>query len=71
MSSKKEKREARKHAEHVEHAAHLGSGERFKAVEESAKASGARDPAAVAAAEGRKKYGEEKMAQLAKAGKKK
>lgn len=69
--SKKERREARQHAENVEHKAPLGSGERFKALEESAKASGARDPAAVAAAEGRKKYGEEKMAQMSKAGKKK
>ena len=35
----------------------LGSGERFDAVERGAKASGARDPAAVAAAVGRQKYG--------------
>lgn len=48
----------------------LGSGARFKAVEASAKASGARNPAAVAAAAGRKKYGAKKMAQLAAKGKK-
>lgn len=34
----------------------------FKAVEESAAKSGARNPAAVAAAVGRKKYGEKAMA---------
>lgn len=47
----------------------LGSGARFKAVEKSA--SGARDPAAVAAAVGRKKYGAKKMAKMAAAGRKK
>lgn len=50
-------------------AARLGSGARFKAVEASASASGARNPAAVAAAAGRKKYGASKMASLASAGK--
>lgn len=49
----------------------LGEGSRFKAVEAAAKAGGARDPAAVAAAIGRKKYGAKKMAQLAAAGRKK
>ena len=39
----------------------LGQGGRFAAVEASAKASGARNPAAVAAAAGRKKYGQKKM----------
>ena len=48
----------------------LGTGARFKAVEESARKSGARDPAAVAAAAGRKKYGQAKMAQLSKKGRK-
>lgn len=46
----------------------LGSGARFKAVEESAKKSGASDPAAVAAAVGRKKYGAKKMEHLAEKG---
>lgn len=49
----------------------LGSGARFKAVEKSAAASGARDPAAVAAAAGRVKYGNKKMAKLAATGRKK
>jgi len=48
----------------------LGSGKRFEEIEEEAQASGARDPAAVAAAVGRKKYGAKKMAHLAAAGRK-
>ena len=50
-------------------AAKLGSGARFKAVERSAAKSGARDPAAVAAAAGRAKYGQAKMTALSEAGK--
>ncbi len=49
----------------------LGSGARFKAIEQKAAASGARNPAAVAAAAGMKKYGVKKMTKLAVAGKKK
>lgn len=49
----------------------LGTGERFKKVEASARKSGARDPAAVAAAAGRKKYGAKKMASMAAKGRKK
>lgn len=48
----------------------LGSGSRFKAVAAEAKAHGAKDPDAVAAAVGRKKYGAKKMAKMAAAGKK-
>lgn len=48
----------------------LGSGERFKQVEAQARKYGARNPAAVAAAVGIKKYGKKKMAQLAAAGRK-
>ena len=44
--------------------------EGFKAVEESAKESGASDPAAVAAAAGRKKYGKEAFQNAAAKGKK-
>lgn len=51
--------------------AKLGSGSRFKAVEASAKKSGAKNPAAVAASAGIKKYGVSKMEKLAQAGKKK
>lgn len=46
----------------------LGSGERFKAVEKSAESSGARNPAAVAAAAGRSKYGNKKMSRMAASG---
>lgn len=48
----------------------LGGGGRFAKVEAAARASGARNPAAVAAAAGRKKYGAEKMAKMAAAGRK-
>lgn len=48
----------------------LGQGGRFAAVEASARASGARDPAAVAAAVGRKKYGKKKFAALGAKGRK-
>lgn len=46
----------------------LGSGKRFAAIERKAAASGATNPAAVAASIGRKKYGAKKMAKLAGAG---
>ena len=49
----------------------VGSGKRFAAIEKAAKASGASDPAAVAASIGRKKYGNKKMAEMAAKGKKK
>lgn len=48
----------------------LGSGARFKKVEEEAKKSGAKNPAAVAAAVGIKKYGVKKMEKMAQKGKK-
>ena len=46
----------------------LGSGARFKAVERSAAASGARNPAAVAAAAGIRKYGVHRMQEMAQKG---
>lgn len=50
----------------------LGTGARFKALTRSIAAQGnADDPAAVAASIGRKKYGAEKMAKMAAAGRKK
>lgn len=48
----------------------LGGGGRFKQVEDKARANGASNPAAVAAAVGRKKYGAKKMAKMASAGRK-
>jgi hypothetical protein len=47
----------------------LGQGGRFKKIEEEAKKSGAKNPAAVAAAAGIKKYGEKKMVKLEQKGK--
>ena len=49
----------------------LGEGSRFKAVAKSAKAAGAKDPDAVAAAVGRKKHGAAKMAKMAAKGRRK
>ena len=47
----------------------LGSGARFKALEKKIAAKGdVRDPGAVAAAIGRKKYGKAKFQKLAKKG---
>lgn len=52
--------------------ARLGSGKRFEKLKNKlAHEKGIRDPAAVVAAAGREKYGNKKMASLAKAGKKK
>jgi len=65
------RRVVRKNAAKVEKTAKLGSGKRFAAIEKSAAASGARNPAAVAAAAGRKKYGSKKMTAMAVKGKKK
>lgn len=48
----------------------LGSGKRFKALEKKIAAKGdVQDPSAVAAVIGRKKYGADKMASMAKVGK--
>lgn len=46
----------------------LGGGGRFAQVEDKIAASGAKNPAAIAAIMGRKKYGAKKMAQMAAAG---
>jgi hypothetical protein len=47
----------------------LGSGKRFAKVEAAAAKSGAKNPAAVAAAAGRKAHGQEAMTRYAKEGK--
>lgn len=46
----------------------IGTGARFRRVAASARRSGARNPNAVAAAAGRKKYGKRRFAKLAAAG---
>lgn len=48
----------------------LGGGGRFAALKAKAAKSGARNPGAVAAARGMKKYGKGKMEKMAMAGKK-
>jgi len=48
----------------------LGEGSRFEDIEKKAAKSGAKNPAAVAAAAGDKKYGIAKMEKLAQKGKK-
>ena len=50
--------------------AKLGSGARFKKIEAEAKKSGAKNPAAVAAAAGINNYGVKKMEKMAQQGKK-
>ena len=49
----------------------LGAGGRFKKVEASAKKSGAKNPAAVAASVGMAKYGKAKFEKMAAKGRKK
>ena len=48
----------------------LGGGGRFAKVEAAARRGGAKNPAAVAASIGRKKYGAKKMAEMASKGRK-
>lgn len=48
----------------------LGSGRRFKALKRKLAKKGARNPAALAAWIGRKKYGKKKMAKLSAKGRK-
>jgi len=47
-----------------------GEGGRFKAMKKLAAAGGARDPGAIAAAIGRRKYGKKRFQQMAAAGRK-
>ena len=70
LMRKKRMAAARKAYEKAEKESKPGEGERFKAVEASAKASGARDPGAVAASIGRKKYGKKKFQEMAAKGRK-
>ena len=46
----------------------LGTGERFKTLKRKLKKKGAKNPAALAAFIGRKKFGKKKMAKLSTAG---
>lgn len=49
--------------------AKLGSGQRFKALEKKLERKGVRDPGALAASIGRKKFGKKKFQALAAKGK--
>lgn len=53
----------------VKKSAKLGSGDRFKALTKELSGKGVKDPAALAASIGRKKYGSTKMAQMSAIGK--
>lgn len=70
MSTLAERRKARKDYLKTVKAKPVGEGSRFKAVEKSARLSGAENPGAVAASIGRKKYGAKRFAAMAAAGKK-
>lgn len=70
MADKAAKQEAKKEYEAAKKKP-VGEGSRFKAVAKSAAASGVKDPKAVAAAIGRKKYGAGPFAKMAAAGRKK
>lgn len=65
------RRAAREKYEEARKNSEPGEGSRFEALEESAAAGGARNPAAVAAAVGRRKYGSRRFARMAAAGRKK
>jgi hypothetical protein len=70
MSTLAERCKARKQYKRAAEMSKPGEGSRFKAVEKAAKLSGAKNPGAVAASIGRKKYGAKKFAKMAAAGKK-
>lgn len=63
-----ERRAARKAYERARKTSKPGEGKRFKALVESARASGAENPEAVAAVVGRRKYGKAKFQAMAAAG---
>lgn len=71
VKSKKRKQKKGPYERTVAAGAKLGSGARFRAVAEEARRGGARDPEAVAAAVGRRKYGKKRFQQMAAAGRKK
>lgn len=70
-ASKAVRKSARAAQKRAQKTAKLGSGKRFTALKKSIAASGARNPGAVAAAIGRKKFGAKKFAKMSAAGRKK
>jgi hypothetical protein len=65
-----QRRAARKRYQKVAKTSKPGSGKRFAALKRVAELSGTRDPGAVAAKIGRKKYGKKKFQAMAIAGRK-
>jgi len=61
MSTLAQRRAARQAYQRARATKPLGEGSRFAAIEESARLSGARNPAAVAAAAGRRAHGQKAM----------
>lgn len=59
------RRRRRKEQQRIQASAPLGSGERFRAVARAAAAGGAKNPEAVAASVGRRKFGAKRFAMLA------
>jgi len=62
------RRRARREYERAAKRTRPGAGARFAAIERAARLGGARDPAAVAAWIGRKKYGKTRFQRMAAAG---
>ncbi len=71
MSNLRERRNARREYLKTIKSKPVGEGSRFKAVEKSARLSGAENPGAVAAAIGRKKYGAKRFSEMSAKGRKK
>jgi len=70
MSTLAQRRAARKVYQRVVKTSRLGVGKRFAALKKIAELGGAKNPAAVAAIVGRKKYGKRQMTRWAIAGRK-
>jgi hypothetical protein len=71
MSTLTERKSARKQYKRAAEMTKPGEGARFAAVEKAAKLGGVKNPGAVAASIGRKKYGKAAFQKMAAAGKKK
>jgi hypothetical protein len=71
MSNIRERRAARREYLKTAKSKPVGEGSRFRALEKSARLSGAKDAGAIAYKAGVKKYGKERMAKMAAAGRKK
>ena len=70
MSTLRERRASRESYTGVVKTSRPGEGKRFQAIVEAARLAGAKNPEAVAAAIGRKKYGKKQMTKWSVAGRK-